>query len=226
MSDADFPHEPVSRHVKRDPEGTRRRILEAATEEFARGGLGGARVDRIARGAGANERMIYYYFGNKEGLFRAVLEHAYLALVEAERALRLDELPPEAAMRALIAFIWQYYVDHPELITLVNSENLHEGRHLQNSPRVGELLAPTVQLIARVLDRGVAAGTFRRGIDPVQLYISVASLGYFHLSNQHTLRAVLGIDTRSAQALADHLRHNTELVMTYLQASGAADALR
>lgn len=205
-----------ARHPKRDPEGTRRRILDAATEEFARGGFAGARVDRIAKGAEANERMLYYYFGSKEGLFRTVLENAYLQLVEAERALKLDELAPADAMRALISFIWQYYVDHPELITLVNSENLHQARHLQQSARVGELLSPTVQMIARVLRRGAEQGVFRAGVDPVQMYVSIASLGYFHLSNRHTLATVLGYETTRPSTLHEHLRHNTELVMSFL----------
>lgn len=209
------------RPLRRNPEGTRRRILEAATEEFARGGLAGARVDSIARRAEVNERMLYYYFGNKEGVFRAVLEHAYLQLVEAERALALDVLAPDAAMRALIEFMWRYYVDHPELITLVNSENLHEARHLKESPRAGELLSPTVDMIARVLQRGEAQGVFRRGVDPVQMYVSIASLGYFHLSNRHTLAAVLGIEPTEPVMLDAHLRHNTELIMTFLRAPGA-----
>ncbi len=208
---------PARAHAKRDPEGTRRRILDAATDEFARGGFAGARVDRIAQGAEANERMLYYYFGNKEGLFRAVLEHAYLKLVEAERALALDALAPDDAMRALIAFIWRYYVDHPELITLVNSENLHQAKHLKDSPKVHDLLGPTVQIIEGILRRGETAGVFRSGIDPMQLYVSIASLGYFHLSNRHTLSAVLGVDMTSAAMLAAHLRHNTELVMTFLR---------
>ena len=194
------------------------RILDAATDEFARGGFAGARVDRIAKGAEANERMLYYYFGNKEGLFRAVLEHAYLQLVEAESTLELDALAPDAAMRALISFIWQYYVDHPELITLVNSENLHQARHLKDSRIVHELLSPTVAIIARILGRGVAAGVFRPGIDAMQLYVSIASLGYFHLSNRHTLSTTLGIDVTDPKMLGEHFRHNTELVMRFLRA--------
>ena len=204
------------RHAKRDPEGTRRRILDAATAEFARGGFAGARVDRIAKGAEANERMLYYYFGSKEGLFRAVLEQAYLQLVEAERKLELEQLSPADAMRALITFIWQYYVDHPELITLVNSENLHEARHLKGSERLGELLSPTVQLIAKVLRRGEAQHVFRSGVDPVQMYVSIASLGYFHLSNRHTLSAVLGFEPTSPAVLEAHLRHNTDMIMAFL----------
>ncbi len=202
--------------TKRDPEGTRQRILEAATEEFTQAGLGGARVDQIARRAEVNERMLYYYFGSKEGLFRAVLENAYLKLLEAEQSLRLDDLPADQAMRDLMAFIWRYYVDNPGLVSLVNSENLHKARHLKDSPRLGELLSPTVALIEVLLKRGVKAGLFRRGVDPVQLYITIASLGYFHLSNRYTLSATLGVDVFSAEMLTAHMAHNTEVVMAFL----------
>lgn len=208
---------PARASAKRDPEGTRRRILEAATEEFARGGYAGARTEQIARRALTNERMLYYYFASKEGLFRAVLEHAYLQLVEAERALALDGLAPEDAMRALVEFIWRYYVDHPELITLVNSENLHQARHLRSSERLGELLGPTIALIAGVLERGVRAGVFRPGVDPTQMYVTIASLGYFHLSNRHTLSAVLGADVTDPAQLEAHLAHNTRVVMDFLR---------
>lgn len=206
----------ASRSIKRDPQGTRRRILDAATEEFARGGYAGARVEQIANRAETNERMLYYYFGSKEGLFRAVLEQAYLQLVEAERALRLDDLDPASAMRALIEFIWRYYVDHPELITLVNSENLHRARHLQQSERVADLLNPTVEMIRAVLERGAKAGVFRADVDAVQMYVTIASLGYFHLSNRYTLSTVLGIEVGTPAQLDAHLAHNTEVVMRFL----------
>ena len=201
---------------KRDPEGTRQRILDAATEEFTLAGLGGARVDQIAKRAGINERMLYYYFGSKEGLFRTALENAYLKLVEAEHSLHLDDLPADEAMRQLMAFIWQYYVDNPGLVNLVNSENLHKARHLKQSECLGELISPTVKMIETILLRGQKAGLFRLGIDPIQLYITIASLGYFHLSNCYTASATLGVDLLSQDMLRAHLEHNTEVVMSFL----------
>src|SRR6476659_5932109 len=117
----------------RDPERTRQKILEAALEEFARFGLGGARVDRIAQRARANKRMLYYYFGDKDALFLAALEDRYAHIRSAERSLALEHLDPRAALERLIEFTWEYFLEHPEFMTLLNSENLHQGRHVRNS---------------------------------------------------------------------------------------------
>ena len=123
----------------RDPERTRARILAAATEEFARYGLGGARVDRIATRAGANKRMLYYYFRDKDNLFLAALEARYAHIRAAERALDLEHLEPREALRRLVEFTWRYFLDHPEFLTLLNSENLHKGRHVRRSRRVPQM---------------------------------------------------------------------------------------
>ena len=202
--------------VRRDPERTRARILEAARTEFARRGLGGARVDQIAARAGSNKRMIYYYFGNKEALFLAALESAYAHIREAEQSLKLSDLDPAAGMRRLVRFTWKYYLAHPEFITLLNSENLHRARHLKKSNEIRALHSPLVALLERLLQRGQRAGVFRRGVDPVQLYISIAALGYFYLSNNHTLSTIFGQDLMQVRALKQRLTHMTELVLGYL----------
>lgn len=197
----------------RDPERTRRRILDAATAEFARYGLGGARIDRIARRAGANKRMLYYYFGDKDGLFLAALEARYAHIREAERALRLEHLQPRVALDRLVRFTWDYCLEHPEFITLLNSENLHQGRHLRHSKRVRAMHSPLVDLLRTVLRRGVHAGLFRRGIDPVQLYISIAGEGYFYLSNRYTLSRIFGRDLMTPRALAARARHMSQTIL-------------
>jgi len=197
----------------RDPERTRRRILEAATAEFARYGLGGARIDRIARRAGANKRMLYYYFGDKDGLFLAALEARYAHIREAERALRLEHLEPRVALDRLVRFTWDYCLEHPEFITLLNSENLHQGRHLRHSKRVRAMHSPLVDLLRTVLRRGVHAGLFRRGIDPVQLYISIAGEGYFYLSNRYTLSRIFDRDLMTPRALAARARHMSQTIL-------------
>src|SRR5262245_24653463 len=160
----------------RDPVQTRARILAAAKAEFARVGLGGARVDRIAAIAGANKRMLYYYFGSKDELFRAVLEGTYEHIRESEKALHLDEVAPPEAIRRLVEFTWDYYLEHPEFLSLLNSENLHRAEHLKRSARVRRMHSPFVAMIREILDRGAAAGVFRDGVDAVQLYISIAGL--------------------------------------------------
>ena len=149
------------RTVSRDPEATRAAILTAATEEFAAFGLGGARVDRIAERAGINKRMLYYYFGQKEDLFLAVLERAYAKIRGEEQNLNLTQVEPTEAVRRLIEFTWNYYIENPSFPTLLNSENLHRARHLKQSARVRELHSPFVATIADVLERGARSGIFR-----------------------------------------------------------------
>ena len=202
--------------VRRDPERTRARILEAARVEFARRGLGGARVDQITARAGSNKRMIYYYFGNKEALFLAALESAYEHIRVAEQSLKLTDLDPRQGMRKMVQFTWEYYLAHPEFITLLNSENLHRARHLKKSKEIQAMNSPLIAILKNLLARGQRAGVFRSGVDPVQLYISIAALGYFYLSNNHTLSTIFGRDLMQAALLKKRLAHMTELVLGYL----------
>jgi AcrR family transcriptional regulator len=201
----------------RDPAQTRARILAAAKAEFARVGPGGARVDRIATLAGANKRMLYYYFGSKDELFRAVLEAAYEHIRESEKALHLEAVDPAEAIRRLVAFTWNYYLAHPEFLSLLNSENLHRAEHLKESTRVRRMHSPFVAMIREILARGQRAGVFRDGVDAVQLYISIAGLGYFYLANNATLSVIFGRDLKAPRARAARLAHMTEIVLGYLR---------
>ncbi|AOK31073.1 MULTISPECIES: TetR family transcriptional regulator [Burkholderia] len=201
---------------KRDPEGTRRRILLAAAEEFANGGLFGARVDQIARRAETNERMLYYYFGSKEQLFTAVLEHAFSAMVEAERAMNLDGVAPVEAITRLAHFVWDYYRDHPELLRLLNNENLHQARYLHRSTRIREMISPFVATLSSVLERGRNAGLFRTDIDPLRFYVMLSGLGYYIVSNRFTLSAIFDRDFSAPDERAEMIKANTELLLAYL----------
>ena len=200
----------------RDADRTQQAILRAAMTEFADKGLGGARIDAIAERGGVNKRLIYYYFDAKDGLFLAVLEQTYADIRTAEQALRLEAADPVDAVRRLVAFTWNHYVAHPEFLHLLNSENLHRARHLKHSKRIREMNSPLIQTLADVLERGRRAGVFRGGIDPVQLYISIAGLSYFYLSNNPTLSTIFGRDLMSGKALAERLSHITEVVMGYV----------
>ena len=197
----------------RDPARTRSKILDAATVEFARYGLGGARVDRIAERAGANKRMLYYYYGSKEELFLAALEESYAHIRNAERDLDLEHRDPREALKRLVEFTWRYYLEHPEFMTLLNSENLHKGRHVQHSQRVRQLHSPLVETLRTILRRGERQGFFRPGIDPVQLYISIAGEGYFYLSNRYTLSRIFDRDLMAPRALAGRARHITQTIL-------------
>ncbi len=199
--------------ASRDPDRTRQRILNAATVEFSRFGLGGARVDRIAARAGANKRMLYYYFGSKEDLFLAALEERYAHIRSAERGLELEHLAPVEALGRLVQFTWEYFLQHPEFLTFLNSENLHKGRHVRKSKRVREMHSPLVHTLAGILRRGERDGVFRKGLDPVQLYISIAGEGYFYLSNRYTLSQIFARDLMAPRALAERARHNAEMIL-------------
>lgn len=200
----------------RDADRSQLAILASARDEFAARGLAGARMDSIAERAGLNKRLIYYYFGSKDDLFLAVLERVYADIRAAEQRLHLDEIEPVEAIRQLVSFTWHYYLEHPEFITLLNSENLHGASHLKRSDRIQEMNSPLVQLLATVLERGKKDDLFRAGVDPVQLYISIASLCYFYLSNNHTLSAIFGRDLRAPKAMAQRLSHMTDLVLGYV----------
>lgn len=198
---------------KRDAEVTKARILAAAKTAFSKRGLGGARVDEIADLADANKRMIYHYFDSKEGLFKAVLEEAYADIRTAEQALDLEHAPARDALECLVRFTWQYYLDNPEFITLVNSENLHQARHLKQSELIESLSRRFVDMVGALLDRGVKEGVFRPGLDPVQLNITIAAIGYYYLTNRYTGSIVFKRDLMAAKALEERLAFNIDTVM-------------
>jgi len=205
------PVEPRSR----DADRSQLAILASARDEFSQRGLAGARMDSIAERAGLNKRLIYYYFGSKDDLFLAVLEGTYADIRQAEQRLHLEDVEPVEAIRRLVSFTWHYYLEHPEFITLLNSENLHRAVHLKRSERIQDMNSPLIKLLDDVLERGRRSNVFRDGIDPVQLYISIASLCYFYLSNNDTLSTIFGRDLRTPKAMAQRLSHMTDLVLGY-----------
>lgn len=207
------PPKTVPEERLRDADRSQGTILAAARDEFAEFGLGGARMDRIAERAGLNKRLIYYYFEDKEALFQAVLEQAYGNIREEERKLRLQDLTPAEAVRKLVEFTWNYYLAHPEFLTLLNSANLHKARHLQDSRQARALNSPLLDMLAEILERGRRDGSLRGGVDPMQLYISIAGIAYFYLSNNHTLSAIFGRDLMSAKARNERLSHMTDLIL-------------
>jgi len=197
---------------QRNPDATKARILEAAKREFARLGLGGARVDTIAERAKANKRMIYHYFRNKEELFTAVLEEAYLGIRAAERKLALDTLEPEESLEALVRFTWKYYLANPEFLTFVNSENLHKARHLKKSRVLNQEYPRFIEIVQSIIDRGVAKGVFRGGIDAVQLNITIAAINYYYLTNRYTGSIIYDRDLMDKDQLAERLEFNVDTV--------------
>jgi AcrR family transcriptional regulator len=208
----------LARLTQRDPERTRATILRSATVEFSRKGLDGARVDEIARRSGANKRMIYHYFGDKEGLYLAVLEKSYTAIRTAELELNLADQDPVEGMRTLVRFTWKYLAAHPEFLSLLATENLHRATNLKKLPHIRELHSPLISMITELLRRGVKHKLFRRGVDPMQLYISIAALGFFYLSNKYTLSTIFGRNLNASAALNKRESHIADLVLGFLRA--------
>jgi TetR/AcrR family transcriptional regulator, upper aerobic nicotinate degradation pathway regulator len=181
---------------------TRDAILKAATKIFAKHGFSGGRIDEISKAAKSYDRMIYYYFGSKEDLFIAVLEEMYKRFNEAETALALDTEQPVQALTAVIEFMWSFYLRNPEFITLLNDENLHRGKHISKSLRAKEYSSPAIQVLERVLEAGARKKVFRAGLSARDVYLMVAALNYFYLSNRFTLSAFLGEKLEAPDALA------------------------
>lgn len=207
----------------RNPEATKADILAAARAEFAKAGLAGARVDKIAEQSGANKRMIYHYFGGKEQLFAAVVEDAYTGIRSEERGLGLEALAPVEAMKRLVEFTWQYYLENPEFITLVNSENLHQARHIAGNKQLRKLQKAYVDTVDGILKRGEAEGVFRGGIDAVQLCITIAAIGFYYLNNRHTGGVVFAMNFTSREALATRLKFNIDTILRLVLAHPERD---
>jgi AcrR family transcriptional regulator len=207
---------PVAEERQRNADRSQSTILAAARDEFAEHGLGGARMDRIAERAGVNKRLIYYYFEDKDRLFQAVLEQTYRDIRDEERRLNLLALKPADAVRRLVEFTWDYYLAHPEFLSLLNTENLQAARHLAKSQRAREMNSPLIATLGEILERGRKDGTFRGGVDPLQLYVSIAGLAYFYLSNHHTLSAIFGRDLMTAKAKNERLTHMSDVILGYV----------
>ena len=204
--------------MRRKPEETKRLIMAAATAEFACHGLGGARVDAIAERAGANKRMLYHYFGSKDELYLAVLENTYTEIRKHESELELDNLSPVEAVRELVAYTFRYFIDHPEFISLLNDENLYDAEHIKRSKKIKDMHSPLIDRLSELAARGQQSGEFRHDVDPMQLYVTIASLGYFYLSNAATLSTIFDRDLTTDQALDERLDHAVEVVLGYLKA--------
>jgi TetR/AcrR family transcriptional regulator len=202
---------------RRDPVATQKKLLTAARREFAKSGLAGARVDEIAERAGVNKQLVYHYFGDKDALYLAVLEWVYDEIRTQERKLNLEGLPPQQAIKKLIESSFDHLARHPDFIVLLNDENRNGARHVRASPKIEDMHSPLVSLVSKILAQGVKAGTFRRGINPVHLYISIAGLSYFYFSNTPTLSAIFGKDLSSPAARRARRKHVVDLVLQALR---------
>lgn len=203
---------------RKDAERTRAEILAAATREFSEHGLNGARVDSIAARTRINKRMIYYYFKSKERLYIAVLEDAYRRIREAEKQLRLDDLPSSEAIRLLAEFTFDYHWKNPQLAKLVVIENVHKGKNLSRSNSISGLNISIIDAIARVLRRGAEEGVLRADVDPVELHMTISALSLFHVTNRYTFGTVFRRDMVSGEAVAQRKKEIVDIISRYVSA--------
>jgi AcrR family transcriptional regulator len=196
---------------------TRNDILLVAREEFAANGLSGARVDAIAERTRTSKRMIYYHFGSKEGLYLAVLEHAYAEIRKVEDELKLGELDPLEAMRRLIDFTFDYDEANPEFIRLVTIENIHRAEHMRQSTTLSQLNVSVIATIEAILRRGQDSGVFRRAVDPIDLHMLISSFCFFRVSNRHTFGTIFGRDLAEPATRTRHKALLQDAVLALLR---------
>ncbi|MPT48816.1 MAG: TetR/AcrR family transcriptional regulator [Sphingobium sp.] len=190
-----------------DAEETRLNILEVATEEFSDKGLSGARIDEIAERTNSSKRMIYYYFGSKESLYRAVLERAYTRVRSVDTNINIYDLSPAVALRSIITTTFDYHIQHPEFVRLVMNENILRGAHIGDIPGIKERNRKVIDNLRDVLSKGVSEGVFREGIDPIELHMTISALCFYNVSNRYTFAYGFDRDMSSTKALGR--RHNS-----------------
>jgi AcrR family transcriptional regulator len=203
--------------VKRDPEGVRRDILRVASAMFAEGGLSGTKIDEIAAKTTTSKRMIYYYFGDKEGLYQACLEAAYAYVRSGEEALDLTDLPADEALAKVVAFTFDHHRANPDFIRMVMIENIHKARFLQRSDKIRTKNRGAIETLAGIIAKGQQAGLFRKDLDPVELHWQISALSFFNVSNRHTFGSQYGealYEDAGQEALRDH---TVQMVLSYVK---------
>ncbi len=201
-----------------DPARTMAGILDVATKEFADKGLSGARIDEIAAATKTSKRMIYYYFGSKEGLYVAVLEDQYRRMRKIEAEQHLEDLAPEAALRKLVAFTFDHHYGNQDYIRLVMTENMERGQYLAQSKTIQELNVTAIQSVRLLYERGVEEGVFRPGLDPIDIHASISALTFFNVSNQYTFGLIFKTGKRSQETLAARRQNIVELIVRFVKA--------
>lgn len=203
---------------KQDPEGVRANIVAVAMAEFAQNGLSGARIDEIAAKTLTSKRMIYYYFGDKEGLYRSVLEEAYRKVRSGEQQLELEHLAPDAALARLVEFTFDHHSSNPDFIRIVMIENIHHGAYLEQSDLIASLNEGAIRNLEQICARGRAAGLFRPEIEPLELHWMISALSFFNVSNRPTFSRIFGPALFGPVGQKTLRSHAVEMVMRFVMA--------
>ena len=200
-----------------DPQRTKAEILRVAIQEFGEKGLAGARIDAIAAATKTSKRMIYYYFGSKDGLYLAVLEQSYGEVRDGELQLQLDAMDPETALRCMVTVMFDHHLANENYIRIVMSENMNRGRYLAKSAKIQELNRPAITLLRTIYERGVATGVFRAGLDATDIHASISALNFFNVSNRHTFGLIFQQDNQSATYQANRRENIVQMILRYVR---------
>jgi AcrR family transcriptional regulator len=201
-----------------DAEETRANILEVAAREFADKGLAGARIDEIAEKTNSSKRMIYYYFGGKDELYRAVLERSYSHIRAREAEANFETLPADKALIAQIEHTFDYHVEHPDFVRLVMNENIHHGEHIGHVEGLKDRNKSVVASLKAIINKGVSDGLFRKDIDPVDLHMSISALCFYNVSNRYTFASNFGVDMSSAKSHKKRRTQIAEIILAWVRA--------
>ena len=205
-------------HLREDARETRENILEVATREFADKGLAGARIDEIAEQTASSKRMIYYYFGSKDELYRAVLERAYQSIRHQEQQAGFEALAPDAALRAVIGNNFDYHYEHPEFVRLVMNENVHHGEHIAQIDGLRMRNQTAIEQLTAIIATGQAKGLFRADIDPVDLHMTISALSFYNVSNRYTFKHNFGVDLTEDGTKAKRRDQIIDCIMAWVAA--------
>jgi TetR/AcrR family transcriptional regulator len=214
---------PAKARQKRNADITRAKILQAAISEFGERGFAAASTDDMAERCGVNKRMIYYYYGSKEGLYLAALESVFENLVTREREIKIEDLDPAVAIETIINLKIDYYLQNPHFVSFLSMENLYKARHLRKSKKLALFRATLTELITRILNRGQHSGQFRTDIEPVDFYVSMCALCIMYFSNQHTLGVIFEREMMTRANLERRRRTVIDFVLGYLRAPRAIE---
>lgn len=206
----------IEKPVKRDPDGVRRDIVRIASEEFANNGLSGARIDEIAARTKTSKRMIYYYFGDKDGLYQTCLESAYARVRHGEEELDLGGLPPDQALAKLVSFTFDHHRKNPDFIRMVMIENIHNADYLSKSDLIQSTNTAAIDKLADIIQRGQKAGTFRAELSPVELHWHISALSFFNVSNRPTFSALFGTELFSKTGQEGLRDHAVEMILRFV----------
>ncbi|WP_226628837.1 alpha/beta hydrolase fold domain-containing protein [Alloyangia pacifica] len=208
------------RHWKQNPEAVRANILEVARRAFVTHGLTGAKIDDIAAGTETSKRMIYYYFGDKEGLYRAVMEDAYARVRAAEDELELASLHPVEALRRLAEFTFDHHAEHADFVRLVMVENLHNARHMEKAGDLSGQNISAIRLLDAIYQRGCAEGLFRRGLSALELHWHISALAIFNVANRATFSSLFGDSLFEPKGQQQLRRHVGDMLLRFVMRPG------